>query len=214
MRFTRIKGRKERPILSATSIGSRLFPSHHSEESVPKRDPLRSRRARVKKRVGHLLHLSKHGLTTADPAVEKRGLQTEIVDEREENVQISDDSVTYLTSKPIPNGKTLKKVVITVIAKDQGWSSYSEDHGTYRNTWTWFELAVGPSSKESTERWRGEVVRNLHAHGDFKEQTIEITDKGLYEKAMSGDVLTVWALARYPGWKNTVKKVTIRYFVE
>ena len=99
MRFTRIKGRKELSILSGTtlanSLNNRLFPSlHHSEASVPKRDPLRSRRARVKKRVGHLLHLSKPGLTMADPAVEKREPQTEIVDEREENVQVSDDSVT------------------------------------------------------------------------------------------------------------------------
>ena len=57
------------------------------------------------------------------------------------------------------------------------------------------------------------VVRNLHAHSDFKEHTIEITDGKLYEKAKSGDVLTVWALARFSGWKNTVKKVTIRYVV-
>jgi hypothetical protein len=106
----------------------------------------------------------------------------------------------------------LRKVVITIVSKDQGWSSYQADHGTYRNSWTWFELSVGPS--KDSERWCGEVVRNLHAHDDFKEHTIEIVDGELYEKAESGDVLTVWALARYPGWRNTVKKVTIRYVVE
>ena len=63
------------------------------------------------------------------------------------------------------------------------------------------------------EKWCGEVVRNLHAHGDFEEHTVEIADGELYEKAKSGDVLTVWALAGYSGWKNTVKEVTIRYVV-
>jgi len=134
-----------------------------------------------------------------------------LTDKREEIVGVSNDSVPYLVSRPIPAGKMLRKVVITVISKDQGWSSYKGDHGTYQNSWTWFELSVG---SESGERWRGEVVRNLHAHGEFKEHTIEITNGELYEKAESGDVLRVWALAKYPGWKNTVKKVKIRYVVE
>lgn len=53
------------------------------------------------------------------------------------------------------------------------------------------------------------MVRNLHAHGDFKEHTIKILDGVLYEKVKSGDVLTVWALAKFAGWKNTAKKVKI-----
>jgi len=57
-------------------------------------------------------------------------------------------------------------------------------------------------------------VRNLHAHREFKEHTIEILDRKLYETAESGDVLTVWALAKFPSWVNTVKRVTIRYVVE
>ena len=30
----------------------------------------------------------------------------------------------------------------------------------------------------------------------------------------SGGGLTVWTFARFVGWKNTVKKVTVRYAVE
>lgn len=160
----------------------------------------------------HLLHLSKPESTTAEVG-EKRKPKMEIVDKREEKVQVSDGSVPYLTSKPIPDGKKLKKVIITVVSKDQGWSSFPDDHGTYNNSWTWFELSAGPPPSGSVERWRGEVVRNLHAHGEFKEHTIEILDKGLYEKAESGDVLAVWACAEFPGWRNTVKKVTIRCVV-
>ena len=136
----------------------------------------------------------------------------ELIDQREEVISVRDDRVPYLVSRPIPEGGTLKKVVITAISKDQGWSSYQADHGTYRNSWTWFELSVGPS--KDSEKWCGEVVRNLHAHEEFKEHTVEIEDGELYEKTKSGDVLTVWALARYPGWRNTVKKITIRYMVE
>ena len=142
--------------------------------------------------------------------VESPNLET-LIDRREEIVGVSKGSVPYLVSRPIPAGKTLKKVVITVTSKDQGWSSYKDDHGTYQNSWTWFELSVGSGSGE---RWRGEVVRNLHAHGEFKKHTIEITSGELYDKAESGDVLTVWALAEFAGWKNTVKKAKIRYVVE
>ena len=136
----------------------------------------------------------------------------ELIDQREENVFVRDDRVPYLVSRPIPEGKTLKKVVITVVSKDQGWSGYQADHATYRNSWTWFELSVGPL--KDSERWCGEVVRNLHAHHEFREHTVEIMEGELYEKAKGGDVLTVWALARYSGWGNRVKKIRIRYVVE
>ena len=162
----------------------------------------------------HLLQLSKHE-STAEEAAEKRDLEVVIVDQRQETVQVPcDSSTSYLTSRPIPGGKKLKKVVITVVSKDQGWSMYPNDHGTYRNSWTWFELSVGAPSKDSGEKWRGEVVRNLHAHDDFKKHTVEIKDEELYKKAEGGDVLTVWAHAQYQNWTNTVKKVKIRYVVE
>ena len=154
------------------------------------------------------------GRARREMAVEKHTLATEIVDQREEDVIVRDACVPYVVSRPIPGGKALKKVVITVVSKDQGWSSYLEDYGTYRNSWTWFELSVGSPAQNLGEKWRGAVVRNLHAHPSFKEHTIEISDGELYEKAESGDVLTVWALAKFPGSTNMVKKVTIRYVVE
>ena len=178
-------------------------------------------RRRFGKHVRNILHLQRHPM--AEPVekreqfekprpVERPKPEIEFIDQREEKVFVRDDRVPYLVSRQIPEGRTLKKVVITVVSKDQGWSSYQVDHGTYRNSWTWFELSVGPS--KDSEKWRGEVVRNLHAHDEFKEHTVEIKDGELYEKAKSGDVLTVWALAKHSGWKNTVKKVTIRYVVE
>jgi hypothetical protein len=68
-------------------------------------------------------------------------------------------------------------------------------------SWTWFKLLVG-RSKVSGEKW----YRNIHTHSNSKEHLIEISDGELYEKAKSGNVPTVrLILARFPGWKNTVK---------
>ena len=182
---------------------------------------------RRRERVRHLLHLPKHGSSASDtekrkpetlekrkPEVVERRKPETLIDQREDVARVVNGCVPYLSSQPIPTGKKLKKVVVTVVSKDQGWSSYPSDHGTYRNSNTWFELSVGSPVEGSEEKWRGEVVKNLHAHDDFKDHTIEISDEGLYEKAEGGDVLTVWAHARYSGWKNTVKKAKIRYVVE
>jgi hypothetical protein len=107
-----------------------------------------------------------------------------------------DDCIAHLVSLPIPKGRTLRKVMVTIVSKDQGRSSYQAGHGTYRNSLTWFELSVGPS--KDSERWCGEV-RNPHAHDEFKDHTIEVLDGELYEAVKSGDVLAVRAPARYPG---------------
>ena len=164
-------------------------------------------------------HLPRHALTTTtmgeirtrEMVTEKRPLGTETIEQREEIIIVRDDSVPYVVSQPIPEGKTLREVAITIISKDKGWSSYLGDYGTYRNSWTWFELSL---ESDSGEKWRSLVVKNLHAHDRFKEHTIEILDGELYEKSRSGDVLIVWALAKFQGWENMVERVTIRYVVE
>ena len=191
------------------SIGRFFAVLHHRGSSAPKHGSSKSRRNEGKRQVRRLLRLPKRRLITVRDIVgRKPGAVTE---EREEVLRVSNDCVPYIVSQPIPPGKTLRNVVIAIVSKDQGWSSYPSDHGTYRNSWTWFELSVG---SESGEKWRGEVVRNCHAHGEFKEHTVKILAEEFYEKAQSGDVLTVWALAKFPGWKNTVKKVTVGYVVE
>ena len=32
---------------------------------------------------------------------------------------------------------------------DQGWSSYSEDWGSFRNSWTWFEVILRPGEEKT-----------------------------------------------------------------
>ena len=129
-------------------------------------------------------------------------------------VTVRNGYVSCVISQPIPKGKKLRKVIITAVSKDQGWSDYLEDYGTHRSSRTWFELSVASPSEGPGEKWRGLVVKNLLAYGDFKEQTKEMEDKELYEKADSGDVLTVWAHAGSQDSVNTVKKVVIKYTIE
>ena len=208
--------------LVLSSLLPNLTPPRHSKNDAQKSDRHDHRLGtKIGKYVRGFLQSSRHVSVTAvtkivgrrEGVAEKPIPGTETTDQREEEVTVHEDCVPYVVSQPIPNGKMLRKVVITVVSKDQGWSTYMNDYGTYRNSWTWFELSVGPP-RDSGERWRSVVVRNLHAHSDFKEHTIEISDRELYEKAESGDVLTIWAHARFQGWKNTVKKATIRYVVE
>jgi len=175
-------------------------------------DPSEDRQKRVEKRTRYLLQVLNE--STMAEATENPP-ETVFIDQREENVVVSNGSVPYLTSKPIPNGKTLKKVVITIVSRYMESSSYNRNCGARSGGSMWFELSVGPSPGGSGERWRSEVARNLHARVGFQEYTIEISDRGLYEEAESGDVLTVWALAKST-WRteNRVKKVTIRCIVE
>ena len=188
----------------------------HSGSGTPNQSGPERRTGGTRGRIHDNFKSTMEGVTeTIGPAVKlATRVKPKTIAKREEEVTVRDGCVSYVVSRPIPKGKKLRKVVITVVSKDQGWSDYLEDYGTYRNSRTWFELSVRSPSGDSREKWRGEVVKNLHAHGDFKEHTIKMSDAELYEKAESGDVLTVWAHAGSPGWVNTVKKVVIRYAVQ
>ena len=187
---------------------------HHSGSGIPNQSGPERRTSRTGGRWRETL-LSKVGGVAGNivPAFKpKVGAKTI---KREEEVTVRDGCISYVVSRPIPKGKKLRKVVITVVSKDQGWTDYPEDYGAHRSSRTWFELSVRSPSEDPREKWRGEVVRNLLAYGDFKEQTIEMSDRELYENAEGGDVLTVWAYAGpSPGWVNTVKKVVIQYVIQ
>lgn len=41
----------------------------------------------------------------------------------------------------LPRG-AVRRIRFIIESRDQGWSSYPEDHGTYRGSWTWFEAGI------------------------------------------------------------------------
>ncbi|KAK1758671.1 hypothetical protein QBC47DRAFT_375442 [Echria macrotheca] len=165
-----------------------------------------------------------------------------------------------------------RKIVFTIVSRDQGWGGAGEDHLTYRGSWTWFEAGL--------ERWcqqqqppsdlnlnldinnictvYPEVVSNNDDVHDFvfplapvetlkiqcnqtasmhtKEHRVEWrytdgvdgvedtegaealaaqgrgtgTGDGKFVREMRvGDVVTVWAKARFPGWTNHVESVRV-----
>jgi len=53
-------------------------------------------------------------------AVEKPASGIEVDDQREENINVLGGTISYLVSRPIPEGMALKKVAITVFSKDHG----------------------------------------------------------------------------------------------
>ncbi|KAL7410249.1 hypothetical protein BDY24DRAFT_400616 [Mrakia frigida] len=52
---------------------------------------------------------------------------------------VTQRSRPYLVSSPIPKGGRLEEIRIAIKSKDQGWSSYPEDYGTYNNSNSFFQ---------------------------------------------------------------------------
>ncbi|CAG7915866.1 unnamed protein product [Penicillium olsonii] len=122
----------------------------------------------------------------------------------------------YLISDPIPEGR-LEEIRINIWSHDQGWSSYREDHGTYRNSWTWFELtAEGPGGRKVITE--GEDLRltcNVHAKKEATHHEIIFRrheDLRLMQALQAGDLISIVPMARYAGWMNTVEKASIEVF--
>ncbi|KAI0264020.1 hypothetical protein BC834DRAFT_885152, partial [Gloeopeniophorella convolvens] len=121
---------------------------------------------------------------------------------------------------PIPHPECIMKVVIRTESHDQGWSPYPlKDHGTYNNSWTWFELQI--LGKDSAAGYRGVVLdvpgwricTNRHARIDW--QVVEVVLDRTNEVVSGlrpGNRLGVVAKARYPGWVNNVRRAEIDVF--
>jgi len=39
-------------------------------------------------------------------------------------------------------GRLLRRLTLITRSRDQGWSSFPADHGTYKNSWTWFDVSI------------------------------------------------------------------------
>lgn len=128
--------------------------------------------------------------------------------------RFSNANFRYLRTEPLNSGdlmRPLRRVTITTISKDQGWSGEPENHGTYTASWTWFELTLDSPSGE--EKYRTEIVRNVHAGESFLKHVRDVNDPELFALAEKGDTLSVWVRAKYPGWANHVDSVEIKTYV-
>ena len=78
---------------------------------------------------------------------------------------------------------------------DQGWSSFPEDRGTTRNSWTWYSLRRGEHGDldDLVER----VATNLHAISDTQIHTLEwLRGDDVVKKIRAGQTISIWAHAR------------------
>lgn len=150
-----------------------------------------------------------------------------------------------LSFPPLPaeTVRRLRRIDFTFTSKDQGWSSFKDDWGTYRNSWTWFEAGVRPRTakvemptaiheeqedpspdandgaernySQSKDPYRRYVLqRNLHAGKTLKTYCIQKEfDDELLQNLGEGDAIDLLACAQYPGWRNHVSDYGIRVWL-
>ena len=120
----------------------------------------------------------------------------------------------------------LRKLAFTFQSKDQGWSSYPDDRGTFRNSWTWFEARVEkPVRTGSTvsqevgddeegmsagHNQRLRLQANRHAGDELEEYRIEYgLSKDMVRSLQPGDRVILSAHAQFGGWVNFVNQAAI-----
>ncbi|OGM47234.1 hypothetical protein ABOM_003929 [Aspergillus bombycis] len=124
----------------------------------------------------------------------------------------------YLISAPIQGERhPVQKIQITVWSHDQGWSSYPQDHGSFNNSWTWFDLGIArpPGRDDISKNANLRLATNVHA--SKKTVCHEITyrsDQNLWwvRNLQAGDRISIIPRALFPGWRNFVEKACIEIY--
>ncbi|KAB8201648.1 hypothetical protein BDV34DRAFT_202268 [Aspergillus parasiticus] len=121
----------------------------------------------------------------------------------------------YLTSAPIQGERSpVKKIRVTIWSHDQGWSSYPQDHGSFNNSWTWFDLKItrpvgrDDISKDANLR----LATNVHASEDTMcHEIIYRSNQNLQwvQNLQPDDRVSIIPRALFPGWTNFVEKACI-----
>ncbi|MCJ1426225.1 hypothetical protein MMC29_004128 [Sticta canariensis] len=129
------------------------------------------------------------------------------------------------------SARLLREVVFTIRSHDQGWSSFPEHHGTFENSWTWFEAVVLNKSEESghatnvglnsidifdsTNVRRHHLQSNRHAIGQAEDHTISIgRGHEIFNGLKAEDRILLVAFAQYSGWVNHIQDAKIEILEE
>ncbi|MCJ1263962.1 hypothetical protein MMC22_003833 [Lobaria immixta] len=131
---------------------------------------------------------------------------------RSARVDSAEGSKRLLRTPPLTerSARLLRQVVFTIRSNDQGWSSYPTDHGTFENSWTWFDAAVESQNADSLHmRWH-RLQANKHAVRKSESYTIPLLrGEGILDDLKVGDQILLVACARYGGWVNNIKAAGI-----
>jgi hypothetical protein len=110
---------------------------------------------------------------------------------------VSEGRRQVVVSPPIQRPDSISRVLIQTESHDQGWSSYPQDQGTFRNSWTWLDLGVvrNTSGGIPAPEWR--IYTNVHASDEWqpKEVILDISNETV-GALLPGDSLAIWAGAR------------------
>ena len=128
------------------------------------------------------------------------------------------DAEPYLTSAPIQGDRfPVRKIRLNIWSHDQGWSSFPDEHGTFKNSWTWFELAIErpPGRDEIFTDKEARVATNLHGIDETMRHQIIIRndhESRWMQVLQAGDRVSLVPRALYPGWENFVEAATIEIY--
>lgn len=132
----------------------------------------------------------------------------------------------YLLSEPIAGDymhqcslHPVRKIIFTLSSRDQGWSSFAQDHGTRNNSWTWFDAVVQDNTPDyATAPSSRRITTNIHAGQDWERQVItwsadsENDERDWLMSLRRGQRVGIEVWARYPGWTNRVRSAKIEIF--
>jgi hypothetical protein len=130
---------------------------------------------------------------------------------------IAGDYERFSTLSPV------RKVIFTITSKDQGWSSYPENYGTYENSWTWFEAIVLDWDEDVIAQpiLPRRICTNVHAGSDYKTHVTTWTwnsedeqERMWIHRLRRGSKIGINVWARFPGWSNSVHSANIDIYTK
>ncbi|THG95937.1 hypothetical protein EW026_g5793 [Hermanssonia centrifuga] len=148
-----------------------------------------------------ILHLAEYYCTLVskeigDPTIETRGIN--VVRDRgiRNAITIRNGGKLCLTIGPFTKKEAQSVIWLSVTIKghDQGWSSYPEDQGTKRGSWTWYTMTFDEDTLAATPE---RLATNIHA--EFATQTHAFAwgrDSEMVKPIQAGQPIKLWAHAR------------------
>lgn len=117
----------------------------------------------------------------------------------------------------------VRSLTFTITSRDQGFSWDTQFHNTYKNSWSWFEVAVSPPRPEGdskTIEWSSvpgtRIITNSHACREYKTHDVtwsyhddDHEVRKIVRSLRPGHKIAITVWARFPAWVNDVRSARI-----